>query len=94
MVLTGYIEVPEDGMYTFSSRSDDACKFFIHDELLVSQGKVDKVKELGAISLNKGYHPVKIWFMETTGRERLRVYMKKVYSKNWKELEVKNSFFY
>jgi hypothetical protein len=94
MVLTGYIEVPEDGMYTFSSRSDDACKFFIHDELLVSQGKVDKVKELGAIALNKGFHPVKIWFMETTGRERLRVYMKKVYSKNWKELEVKNSFFY
>ncbi len=94
MVLTGYIEVPEDGMYIFSSRSDDACKFFIHDELLVSQGKVNDAKELGAMALKKGFHPVKIWFMETTGRERLRIYLKRTYSKNWRELEVKNNFYH
>lgn len=93
LVFSGYIEVPEDGMYIFSSKADDACKLFIHDELLVSQGKVNDAKEIGAIALKKGFHPVKIWFMETTGRERLRIYMKKTYSKNWRELEVKNSFF-
>lgn len=94
MVLTGYILIPEDGMYTFSSRSDDACKLFINDELLVSQGKVYEEKEVGAIALKKGYHPVTIQFMEGIGRENLRIYIKKMYDIRWKQLQVKGTFFY
>jgi len=94
MVLTGYIEVPEDGMYIFSSRSIAACKFFIHDELLVSQGEVTEAKELGAMALKKGYHPVKIWFMKTTQRQKVRIYLKRTFSKDWRELEVKDNFYY
>ena len=94
MVLTGYIQVPDDDMYIFSSRSDDACRLFIHGELIVSQGRVDDTMETGAIALKRGFHPVTIQFMEGTGRERLRIYSKKTYGKNWKELDVKESFFH
>ncbi len=94
MILSGYILIPEDGMYTFSSRSDDACRLIIHDELVVSQGKVYEEKEIGAIALKKGYHPVTIQFLEGIGRERLRIYIKKMYDERWKELDVKETFFY
>ncbi len=95
MVFTGYILVQEDGLYIFSSRSDDACKLFIHDELLVNQDKVNEdLKDVGAIALKKGFHPVTIHFMEGIGRERLRLYFKKTYDNTWEQLEIKERFYH
>ena len=95
MVFTGYILVQEDGMYIFSSKSDDACRLFIHDEPVVIQDKVkEDSKDIGAIALKKGFHPVTIYFMEGTGRERLRLYVKKTYDKVWEQLEIKGRFYY
>ena len=94
MVFTGYIQVPEDEMYIFSSRTDDACRLFINGELIVNQGKGDEAKESGAIALKKGFHPVSIQYMQGTGNARLRIYYKKTYENNWKELYVRGSFFY
>ncbi|MCD6597415.1 MAG: metallophosphoesterase [Bacteroidales bacterium] len=94
MVFTGYIQVPDDEMYIFSSRTDDACQLFINGELIVSQGKGDEAKESGAIALKKGFHPVSIQYMQGTGYARLRIYYKKTYENNWKELNVRGSFFY
>jgi 3',5'-cyclic AMP phosphodiesterase CpdA len=95
MVFTGNILVQEDGLYIFNSRSDDACKLFIDDELVVNQdGAQEDYKDVGAIALKKGFHPVSIHFMEAIGRERLRLYFKRTYDIQWEELEVKGRFYH
>ena len=94
-VYTGSILVEEDGLYVFRSRADDACKLYIHDELVVNQDLVkEDFKDVGAIALKKGFHPVSIHFMELTGGERLRLYLKKTYDSEWKQLQVKGRFFH
>jgi len=95
MVFTGTILVQEDGLYIFRSRADDACKLYIHDELVVNQDNVqEEFKEIGAIALKKGLHPVAIHFREGIGRERLRLYFKKTYDNQWEELAVKGRFYH
>ncbi len=95
MVFTGTILLEEDGLYIFRSRSDDACKLYIHDELLVNQDNVEEdFMDVGAIALKKGLHPVTIHFREGIGRERLRLYFKKTYDNQWEELEVKGRFYH
>ncbi len=94
-VFTASILVQEDGLYVFRSNSDDACKLFIHDELVVNQDKVKEgFKDVGAIALKKGFHPVTIHFMEETGGERMRLYIKKTYDVQWEELEVIGRFYH
>ncbi len=67
----------------------------IADELVVNQDKVkEDFKDVGAIALKKGFHPVSIHFMEGIGRERLRLYFKTTYDHQWEELEVKGRFFH
>ena len=95
MVFTGNIMVQDDGLYIFRSRSDDACKLYIHDELLVNQDNIQEAfKDVGAIALKKGLHPVTIHFREGIGRERLRLYFKRTYDTQWEELEVKGRFYH
>ena len=95
MVFTGNILVQEDDLYIFNSRSDDACKLYIDDELVLNQdGSQADSKNEGAIALEKGYHPVSIHFMERVGRERLRLYFKRTYDTQWEELEVKGRFYH
>ena len=94
-VFTGAILIEEDGLYIFNSRSDDACKLYIHDELLVNQDNVQEdFMDVGAIALKKGFHPVTIHFREGIGRERLRLYFKKTYDVQWEELGVKGRFYH
>lgn len=94
-VFSGFIMVEEDGLYVFRSNADDASKLFIHDELVVNQDKIEQgFKDVGAIALKKGMHPVTIHFMEGTGRERLRLYLKKTYDPQWEELQVKGRFYH
>ena len=95
LVLTGYMEVEEDGMYIFQSRSDDACRLIIQGETVVNQDPVEEnAKMVGAIALQKGFHPVTIHFMEAAGRERLRLSMKRTYDTQWEPLEIKDRFYH
>jgi len=95
MVFSGYILIEEDGLYIFRSNSDDAARLLIHDEIIVNQDRVNEdFRDVGAIALRKGYHPVKIYFMESTGRERLRLYIKRTYDDSWEQLEVPGRFFH
>ena len=95
LVFTGTILIEEDGLYVFNSRSDDACRLYIHDELVVNQDMVPEDRyDVGAIALKKGLHPVTIHFMEGIGRERLRLYVKKTYDIQWEELQVNGRFYH
>ena len=95
MVFTGSILIEEDGLYIFRSRSDDACKLFIDDELVVNQDRVQEdFMDVGAIALKKGFHPVTILFREGIGRERLRLYVRRTYDNQWEEMEVQGRFYH
>jgi len=93
MVFTGHILIQEDGMYNFRTRSDDALKLIIHDEIVLNQDDVSEFSDVGDIALRKGYHPITIQFRESIGRERIRLYIKQTYDRDWGWLDEKVKFY-
>ena len=63
-VFTGYLEVPEDGVYEFSTNLD---QFYIANQLLVdNNGEVKRFsRNNSTIALRKGKHPVKLVYIKT-----------------------------
>ncbi|TLX76047.1 beta-hexosaminidase [Labilibacter sediminis] len=64
-VLTGFIEIPDNGVYEFSTLMD---QLFIGDHLVVdNEGEVKKfARNNSTIALAKGKHPIKIVHLENT----------------------------
>lgn len=62
VIAEGYIEVPQDGVYFFSTNYDE---FWIDgDKLIDNNGEVKKFSRRDkSIALKAGYHPVKIIFV-------------------------------
>ncbi|MGD9931267.1 MAG: family 20 glycosylhydrolase [Mangrovibacterium sp.] len=62
VVLTGYIEMPEDGVYEFQTNFD---QFYIGEKLLINNdGEVKRFSRNNAMmALAKGKHPVKIIYL-------------------------------
>jgi hypothetical protein len=96
---TGYIEIPEDGMYYFRCSADDAGSLKIHDELVCLDGKSEvdalaskQIGSSGAIALSKGVHPVEIDYIEHQGGERLRFYYKLSEEADWIFMELEDFF--
>lgn len=57
----GYIRVPADGVYTFATRSDDASKLWIGDQLVVDNDGAHVVRtRSGEIALKAGLHPIRV----------------------------------
>ncbi|MBT33626.1 MAG: hypothetical protein CMO01_28515 [Thalassobius sp.] len=73
-LFNGYVEVPEEGVYTFYTYSDDGSKLFINDQLVVDNGGSHsaKLKE-GQVVLSKGKHPLKIEYFEDFDGQDLRL---------------------
>jgi len=73
----GYYEAPEDGQYTFATRSDDGSKLFIGDQLVVdNDGLQSATTEDGIIGLKAGTHKIRVAYFERTGSEFLSVSVK------------------
>lgn len=74
MKFEGYVKLPESGIYTFYSSSDDGSKLFIHDELVVDNDyKHGMTEKSGAIALDEGLHPIKLFFFQGVGGKGLEV---------------------
>jgi hypothetical protein len=72
---TGYIEVPADGVYIFSTRSDDGSRLYIGDRLVVdNDGLHPVIEKRGFISLKAGKHPIKVTFFQGPGDIELKVF--------------------
>ena len=72
IVYKGYIEVPEDGIYTLFLASDDGSKLYMGEELLIDNDGQHGVNEVaGEIALEAGTHPIRIEFFEFGGGESL-----------------------
>jgi alpha-L-fucosidase len=71
---TGYIRLPQTGMYEFSTVSDDGSRLYIGDKLVVdNDGLHGSEEKTGVIGLAKGFHPIRVTYFEKTGGNELSV---------------------
>ncbi len=74
---TGFIKIPKDGVYGFSTDSDDGSQLFIGDQLVMNNDGLHGMQEKsGVIALAAGFHPIRVTFFEKTGGDGLKVYWK------------------
>jgi alpha-L-fucosidase len=79
---TGFIQVPETGVYAFFTESDDGSRLYIGDTLVVDNDGLHGMHEKhGVIALAAGLHPIRVTFFEKTGGEDLKVYYKSLKQK-------------
>ncbi len=66
--LTGYLDIPVDGVYTLTARSAFGSKVWIGDRLVVTHDYVGmKVSRSGEVALKAGLHPFTIDFYRQPG---------------------------
>jgi alpha-L-fucosidase len=71
----GYIEIKKEGIYNFSTLSDDGSKLFINGEEIVNNdGPHGAVEAFGTAALRKGYHKIKIVYFDAGGGNELKVF--------------------
>ena len=72
---TGYIRIPEGGVYSFFTDSDDGSRLYIGDTLVVdNDGLHGNQEKRGTIALAAGFHPVRVAYFNKTGGLDLRVH--------------------
>ncbi|MCP4837619.1 MAG: hypothetical protein GY895_22985 [Phycisphaera sp.] len=68
VVWQGWVDIPEDGSWTFGMESDDGSRLWIGDDVVVdNDGLHGMVERTGSISLLAGKHPIRIAFFENGG---------------------------
>ena len=68
LVLTGYLDVPADGIYTFALLSDDGSTMEVDGQLILDNDGGHSPKEITSqMALSKGLHPVKILYFDHNG---------------------------
>ncbi|NNF44234.1 MAG: hypothetical protein HKO59_07075 [Phycisphaerales bacterium] len=73
-VFAGYVDIPEDGVWTFYTNSNDGSKLWIGDQGVVSNGGTHGMRErAGSMPLEAGRHELRVEFFERTGQAGLIV---------------------
>jgi len=81
MILTGYIQIPTKGIYTFHLASDDGSKLYIGDYCVVDNNGYTAAKnrngdwlyKSGKIALESGMHPITIRYFDWSGGENINL---------------------
>ncbi|MBQ9195143.1 MAG: hypothetical protein IJ152_05785 [Bacteroidales bacterium] len=64
-IFSGYIDIPEDGIWSFSLTSDDGAILEVDGTLVVdNDGSHSAITTFGRIPLLKGLHAYKILYLE------------------------------
>lgn len=70
----GYVQVPQDGLFTFALVSDDGSRLSIHGELLVDNDGVHAPRRASAkVPLRQGWHPIEVLWFNARGPGSLEV---------------------
>jgi alpha-L-fucosidase len=76
--FNGYIKISKEGIYHFSTLSDDGSKLFIDDEEIVNNdGPHGAVEAFGNAPLKAGYHTLKVVYFDSGGGNELKVFWQK-----------------
>ena len=90
LVVTGYFNAPEDGIYTFNLLSDDGSTLKIGGELVVDNDGPHSPREVtGQKALAKGLHPIEVKYFDHNGG----MLQLKVLTADGKELPVNADMF-
>ena len=72
LIHSGYIQIPEDGTYTFYLTSNDGSRLYLNDELaLDNDGPHGKEEESVTLSLGKGTHKFQLSYFQLGGNRAL-----------------------
>jgi predicted alpha-1,2-mannosidase len=70
----GYINIPEEGEYTFYLATNDGGRLYIDDHMLINNDGLHPIVEVNkAISLKAGLHPISVKYFQEGGRNGLLV---------------------
>ncbi|PCH78541.1 MAG: beta-hexosaminidase [Flavobacteriaceae bacterium] len=77
LLFKGYFKAATDGLYEFSTKSDDGSLLYIADKLVVDNGgnHAGIVRE-GMVALKKGWHPITIRYHQGGGGSELTAWYK------------------
>ena len=90
----GYVDIKESGLYIFWIRADDAARLYIHDQLVYDEQLSDEMKrDVGLIALQKGYHPIRIHYIEYQNDQYLQLYSRQLDEKNWNAVEFEQFYY-
>ena len=90
--FSGYINIEEEGLYRFATRSDDGSKLYIGDELVVdNDGSHSEITKDGLILLKEGYHNIRVEYFEDYSGQSLKVLMS-YEQEGFRELEFKQLY--
>lgn len=91
LIYTGYLNIPEEDIYTFVLASDDGSKLYIHDEVVVDNDKAHgPITVSGQIALQKGLHPIKLYYFDMNNGGILDL---KYFNSAKTELQLSGNFF-
>ncbi len=72
--FNGLIEIPETGTYRFFAFSDDGSQMFIDGKLVIdNDGKHGLIKKDTLLSLEKGFHELKVLYFQHTGSKKVEI---------------------
>jgi uncharacterized repeat protein (TIGR03806 family) len=72
--FTAILRVPSDGVFTFSTVSDDGSQLFIDGALVVdNDGRHARLEQSGQVTLSAGHHEIVVTMFEWIGGEVLEV---------------------
>ncbi|MBD3320080.1 MAG: PKD domain-containing protein, partial [Chitinivibrionales bacterium] len=75
VIFTGYVEVPQDGEYTFTTSSNDGSKLYIGDSLIVDNDGTHTPQEAsGTIGLKAGKHAITVEYFQAGRTQALDVF--------------------
>lgn len=70
----GYIKIEQDGLYEFTTNSDDGSVLMIGDEAVVNNdGEHAPTAKSGLIPLRKGFHRIRVSYFDVGGDQTLQV---------------------
>lgn len=73
--FAGWIDIPQEGVYTFETTSDDGSRMWIDDELVVDNDGGHGMRfRSGRVALREGLHKVRVDYFQGTGGLGLEVW--------------------
>jgi hypothetical protein len=76
LLFDGYVKIEKDGIYHFSTRSDDGSILYIDDvEVVNNDGDHGSVEAAGKAALKKGYHKIRVAYYDGSGGNELTATM-------------------